>query len=152
MFNWGAWAVAIGDGYHLWSNPTKWTNNVLDYPYGSIDRNGRKLQQVGGKSYANNNLKNIDWLQRGVWEVSQHADIITAKTKWIFPVSVEESYAKKTVLIAYKLSTDGSEALVLALDMFSGERVNESPLPKPPFSQGITTNGTWTTIHRIKLH
>jgi hypothetical protein len=152
MYNWGVWTVAVGDGFNLWSDPVKWTNNVKDYPVGAVDFYGNQLTGTGGKMYARNNLKNIDWLMRGVWEVSQHSDIINAKTKWIFPVSVEDSYARKTVLTAYKLSTDGAEALVLSLDMFSGAGVNESPLPKPPFGQGITTNGTWTTVQRIKLH
>lgn len=151
-YNWGVWTVAFGDGKHTWSDPVQWTDNVKDYPFGATTFDGRPLQGTPGKMYARNSLKNIDWMQRGVYEVSQHKDIIDAATKWIFTTDPAVSYGNKKPLIAYKLSIDGSEALVLALDMFSGERVNESPLPKPPFSQGITTNGTWTTVQRIKLH
>jgi hypothetical protein len=154
MYNWGVWTVAVGDGYHSWSDPIQWTDRMTDYPPGSTTFSGQPLQMVAGKMYARNNLKNIDWLQRGVWEVSQHADIIDAKSAWIFPVSVEDSYAKKTPLIAYKLSRDGSAALVLALDMWGGEGSHKIDFPNSPLgfkNRKIVVNGTFTTVQQIKL-
>lgn len=151
MYNWGVWTVAFGDGYHLWSDPVKWTDDWRDGVHGAKLFDGREAPQAPGKMFARNNLKNIDWLQRGVWDVSQHRDIIDAPTKWICD-DPAVSYAKKSVLTAYKLSADGSEALVLALDMFRGEGLNESVLPAAVFgNRNITTHGTFTTVQRVKL-
>jgi hypothetical protein len=154
MWNWGVWTVAFGDGKHTWSDPVKWTNTITDYPFGAKTFDGRPLQGTPGKMFARNNLKNIDWMMRGVWEVSQHKDIIDAPTKWQFTVDPAISYQKRELLMAYKLSRDGTEALVLALDMFGGEGVNEHVFPQPPYSfsgKNFTTNGTWTSVIRVKL-
>jgi hypothetical protein len=153
MYNWGVWTVAVGDGYNCWSDPVQWTTSISDYPYAAVSFSGQKLPPVAGKMYARNNLKNIDWLQRGVWQVSKHKDIIEAKTEWVYPMAVEDSYRDKKPLIAYKLSSDGSEALVLALDMFSGEGVNNHTISLPNAGEEtkIITAGTFTTVQRIQL-
>lgn len=151
MYNTGVWSVAVGDGFHMWSDPVKWTATLTDYPWGTKDLNDKTLPFVAGKAYARNNMKNMDWTMRGVYDVSQHSDIIEANTKWVFPTSPEKSFLEKSLLTAYKLSGDGTEALILAHDAFNGESAHEYNINVAGKGFDITVDGTWTSVKRIKL-
>jgi hypothetical protein len=103
MFNWGVWAVAIGDGWHCWSDPVEWTDNVLDYPF-KASKNGNLLVNNSGRMYARNDMKNIDWLMRGVWEVSrpEAKQIIESAGGFTFVNDIDDSFYNRKPLIAYK--------------------------------------------------
>ena len=93
-----------------------------------------------------------------VYSLKQNEDILLANTNWVFPVSPWLAAggffhaSTKQPLVAYKLSSSGTEALVLAVDVY-----NEDMLPK---TINVTINGQnqqikiiykFTSIVRVQL-
>lgn len=150
MFNWGVWTVAVGDGFDCWYDPVLLTNDKSKQGFGCFRYDNSPLNQ-SNPEYPHNPLKNVDDLMAGVWAVSEHKDIIEAETKWIFPTEIEVSFYEKALLTAYKLSRDGSEVLILALDNWNGELVNDHFVEVNDEIINIKTFGTRTSVIRRKL-
>jgi hypothetical protein len=151
MFNWGAWTVAVGDGFDCWYDPVFVTNDKSKVGYGCFRNDNSPINRNGTAEYPHNSLKNVDDLMAGVWAVSQHKDIIESNTGWKFPTEIERSFYDRTLLFGYKLSADKSEALILALDNFNGGGVNEHTINVNGKEFIIKTFGTRTSVIRRKL-
>mgnify|MGYP003588413393 CR=1 FL=1 len=108
------WSMAFGDGADLWEivrwndDPREW--NFLDPVPGNVLPN----------SYPYSSLKGVNWFMAGVWAVSENKDIVEANTPWNFVNNsawVLFSNAEfQDPLIAWKLSSDGTKAMVLISD------------------------------------
>ncbi len=153
-YNWGVWATAVGDGFDCWNEPYPWTEDKEAYGYFAY-QDGKELPMKFGESasvYAAQPLKAIDWMMSGAWAVSQNADIIDTAGEWKWQTLPSESYSKKKLLLAYKLSRDRSSALVLAYDNFGkvdGETIHSIEIEGKPYT--IKTYGRYTSVVRINL-
>jgi len=153
-YNWGAWTM-IGGGLDCWSDPNTWSENKADWGWGANDPQGRELTIKHGENlskYPSQPLKNIDWMMSGVWSVSANKDIVEAESDWVFPTLPTKSYHDKSLLMAYKLSRDGSEALVLLLDGFGlvdGETTHKVVIAGKSYD--LKTHGRFTSVVRLKL-
>lgn len=151
MFNWGVWSVAVGDGFDLWNDSVYLTDNPKDTPYACHRAGSDQMLPYGENWYPTNPMKNVDDLMAGTWSVSQSKDIIEAAGKWQWITKPDRSLFERKPMITYKLSTDGREALVLVLDNFNGEGVNEINLNIKGKSYPLKTFGTRTSVVRLKL-
>jgi len=114
----GAWSVAFMDGIDLWEI-VRWNPDDREFLYRDPFWN-----VPGGNALPNTwpylTLKGIDWMMCGVWAVSQNKDIIDASTPWNFvnnSAFVLFSNAEfQDPLIGWKLSQDGTKALVMITD------------------------------------
>jgi hypothetical protein len=153
-YNWGVWTM-LGGGFDCWSDPNTWSENKSDWGWGAIDENGRELRLRHGENlskFPSQPMKSIDWMMSGVWSVSENKDIVDAETEWFFPVLPTKSYHEKSLLTAYKLSGDGSEALVLLLDGFGlvdGETTHKVVVSGKSYD--LKTHGRFTSVVRLKL-
>ena len=156
MYNWGVWTVAFGDGFHLWSDPDDWTDNVLHYPFGAQKFVAgtesspvvQYLNKVNGKMYARNDMKNVDWLMRGVYGVSIHKTIINDNSgSWVIN-DIDDSLFNKKPLVAYKQTNSGT--LILAYRWYALESsVEQVPVTIGGNTYFVETHGTWTGIRAI---
>jgi hypothetical protein len=154
-YNWGVWTLAVGDGFDCWSDPHYWSENKADWGGNAFDLNMQPLPLKYGEKasrYAVQPMKNIDWLMSGVWSVSANKDIIDDATAWRFAEAPSRSYNAKKVLIAYKLTKDNKEALVLALNSFGktdGETTHNFFINSKMYQ--VKTYGRFTSVVRMSL-
>lgn len=147
MFNWGVWAVAILDGLYLWSDDKKFTDNVSHHPF-KAEKNGTLLPTVDGVMYARNNMKNVNWLIRGVYEVCKPdaKAIIEAAGDFIFPNDIFDSLTNRKPLIAHK--KHNGKVLILCYCWYSLE---SQIITTAVTIEGVTYNaksyGTWTGVN-----
>jgi len=152
-FNWGAWTVAVGDGFDCWSDPNYWDDKKEFWGWGATDLNGNDLPIKQGEhlsKYPSQPMKNIDWMMSGAWAVSENLDIVEWKSDWNFVKLPTKSFADKKVLIAYKVKNN--VALVLALDGFGkidGETVHSFEIGGKSYN--VKTKGRFTSVVRLKL-
>ncbi|MFB0909123.1 MAG: hypothetical protein QMB03_12785, partial [Spirosomataceae bacterium] len=156
MFNWGVWTVAVGDGFDCWYDPWYVTNDISQNGFNCFNSREKDLPIALPAQYPHSPLKNVDDLMAGVWAVSQHKDIIEAKTNWRFIQTPDESLFGRKPMIAYKFSEKASEALVLIYDAFSGETVTEhqTTIQLPDGTNkplNVKTFGTRTSVMRVKF-
>jgi hypothetical protein len=108
-----------------------------------------------------------DWSYIGHLQIAQNRDIVEAATSWLtpdykkngtytsgtgnYPVSL---YANQTALSKYKLSADGTEALVLIISPFNNGYTKETHTLRLPakgnYEFTVDTWGTFTTVMRLK--
>lgn len=152
MQSFAAWMTAIADGFDIWEyrefleNQSTWER--IDQPQFDYQP----------PHYPYKSFKGVDWAMSSVYSLKQNEDILLANTEWVFPISPWVAAggffhaSTKHPLIAYKLSSNGTEALVLAVDSF-----NEDMVPK---SLNVSINGQnqeikiiykFTSIVRIQL-
>lgn len=152
MFNWGVWSM-LGDGFDCWSDGNTWSLNKADWGWGSRDLNGNILPEKYGENhskYPSQPMKNIDWLMRGVWCMSENKDIVEYDSQWNFAILPTRAFHNKSVLIAYKLK--GNEVLALALDGFAGiDEVKSHEFKVGISKYSIKTYGRFTSVIRFKL-
>ncbi len=153
-FNWGVWTM-LGYGFDCWSDPNYWSENKSEWGWGANDANGNPLPNNFGEFYSKypaQPMKNIDWLMSGVWAMSQNKDIVESRSEWTFATLPTKSFHDKSLLLAYKLSNDGNEALVVALDGFGkvdGETTHSVSIAGKSYS--LKTYGRFTSVIRLKL-
>lgn len=153
-FNWGVWTM-LGDGFDCWSDPNYWSETKSDWGWGAKDSNGNDLYNRFGEhvsKYSAQPMKAVDWMMSGVWAMSSNKDIIDAKTEWKFVTLPTKSFHEKTVMTAYKLSSDGNSALVLALDGFGkvdGETTHSIMIEGKNYD--LKTYGRFTSVVRLKI-
>ena len=136
-----AWALFAMDGIHMWE-VIKWNGNTQEFlvrsPFFGIP---------GGDALPNTfpyqTLKGYDWMMCGIWAVSMNKDIVDAPTP-IVPINnnawqLFSNDEFQDPAMAYKLSADGTKALVLVTDFTA--RTEEIR------THNITINGT---VHQIK--
>lgn len=163
------WSFAYGDGMYIWS-PAPGTIGG-EYNNERYENDNPMIYYWGDIAIADNGL--YDWFHVGYWQVMQNRDIVSANTNWYKPelywngswtsdnntdrnnIPVMLCQAKAPIS-AYKLSTDGSEALVIITNPYNNgytkethqirlQTVNGSP------SYSIDTWGQYTTVVRITL-
>jgi hypothetical protein len=153
MFNWGIWTI-VGDGFDCWSDGNTWSLNKADWGWGSRDLNGNVLPEKYGENhskYPSQPMKNIDWLMRGVWCMSENKDIVEYDSQWNFVTLPTTAFYNKSVMIAYKVK--GNEVLSLALDGFAGidEIRSHSFILNNGKNYSVKTYGRFTSVIRFKL-
>ncbi|SOE23771.1 hypothetical protein SAMN06298216_4155 [Spirosomataceae bacterium TFI 002] len=169
MHNASVWAHAFCDGADLWSSPYARTDDPTHLGPSTevFDLNNKKIptsfKPNSNAQYAVQNYQNIDRWEGGKWAISQSKDIIDANSKWEFTRVKKGNQAydrtipsyslyQKTPLVAYKLSADKKEALVLAYDAWN------NPLKQTVLSvevagksYSVKVFGRYTSVVRIQL-
>jgi hypothetical protein len=153
------------DGLYMWDNPNTYGGEFNVYP----QEYTQDYYIYGNNSEIDNST--YDWLYIGYWQVEQNKDIVSANTSWIrpqvfyngawtsdtdannsnYPVML---YNKQAPLSAYKLSADGTEALVIMINPFNNGYTKETfkirLQTKDNQEFDIDLYGNYTTVVRIK--
>ena len=143
------WGMAYADGLYCWADGTNFDE------FNTSDASG----QLGRASW--------DWAYVGYWQVFQNKDIVEANTAWLVPdyeksagswtISTENYpvvlFANKRPICRYKLSADGTKALVICTNPFNNgytKATHKFRLPaKSNYEFTVDTWGTYTTVIRL---
>jgi len=159
------WAFGYMDGLYMWDNPNVYGGEFNHYPaeytldyyrYGNLD-------EIDNSSY--------DWLYIGYWQIEQNRDIVSANTAWVrsqiywngawtsdtdanntnYPVML---YNRQAPISAYKLSADGTEALLIITNPFNNGYTKETfkirLQTKGNQEFDVDVWGNFTTVIRLK--
>jgi DUF971 family protein len=147
----GVWGMAYADGFFAW-------NETAGLDIDEFNTND-PCQQLGRASW--------DWVYVGYWQVWQNKDIVEAATDWLVPdyeksagvwTTTTENYpislfAFQRPLCRYKLSADGTKALVICVNPFNNgytKATHKFRLPaKSNYEFTIDTWGTYTSVVRL---
>jgi hypothetical protein len=159
------WAFAYCDGLFLWDNPGTLGGEYNQYP-----------QEYTVSAYIYGDLQHIDpvaldWYYIGYWQVMQHRDIISADTAWektelywngVWTSNTDANTSNYPIMLynaqapisAYKLSADGTEALLIITNPYNNGYTKASFTVRLP-SKGnqqftVDTWGLYTSVIRIK--
>ena len=145
------WGRAYCDGFFAW-------NEGQNFNFDEFET-GRGGQQLGRSIW--------DWAYVGYWQVWQNKDIVEANTDWLVPqfqksagqwTSGNENYpihlfANQRPICRYKLSVDGSTALVICTNPFNNGYTKATHTFRLPSNSNYTftidTWGTYTTVVRL---
>jgi hypothetical protein len=162
------WGFAYCDGLLMWDGQNAMggeynhgpcnDENFANFFYGFGD-----LQQLDNGVF--------DWLYVGYWQVEQNRDIVAADTNWEktqllvsgtwtsntdannsnYPVML---YNQQKPISAYKLSADGTEALLIIVSPFNNGYTKETHTVRLPTKSNqqfdVDTWGNFTTVIRLK--
>jgi hypothetical protein len=163
------WGFAYCDGLSMWDDPNAMGG---EYNHGPCD-NPTSLSNF---YYGFGNLMQLDngvfdWLYVGYWQVEQNRDIVAADTAWVrsqlywnsawtsdsdanntnYPVML---YNRQAPISAYKLSADGTEALLIITNPFNNGYTKETfkirLQTKGNQEFDVDTWGNFTTVIRLK--
>jgi hypothetical protein len=165
MYNFGIWSMAYADGLFMW-----WFGTV-----GEENGAARASREAGETNwqfkYGECNWvgkSSLDWAYVGYFHAKQNDDIISANTSWLvpdlsigggswttgtanYPVSL---YNNSRPIARYKLSADGTEALVLIYNGFNNGYTKSTftfRLPaKSNYQFTVDVWGNYTTVIRLK--
>lgn len=166
-----AWSFGYADGTFLWEAPNgEW--NFEDYQSYNVlvyNEETKQWQETDFEKFANN-FSSQDWFYSTMYTMYQNKDILEANTEWQtasykkpnntyttgtenYPVT---SWLNSQPLCKYKLSTSGTEALVLCLNPFNIGYTKDThnfkiQLNSTDYTFSLDTWGNYTTIMRIKL-
>ena len=160
------WAFGYMDGLYMWDNPNAYGGEFNHYPaeytldyyrYGNLD-------EIDNSSY--------DWLYIGYWQVMQNKDIVGADTPWLKPELKIDSttwtsntdadtsnypvmlYNQQRPISAYKMSADGTEALLIMTNPFNNGYTKDTFTVRLPAKSNqqfdIDVWGNYTTVVRLK--
>lgn len=172
----GVWCFAYGEGLFVWNegpfgaDEDKGADLYWKQQYGW---NGEENSITGNIVAMYGDISNIDnggmdWLYAGYLQVSQHKDIIEADTPWLKPEVYWNNewktgkynypvylYNRNAPISAYKVSADGTEALVITCHgTNNGYTKSTFSLRFPTLSNRVELVNTWgnyTSVIRIKL-
>jgi hypothetical protein len=162
------WGFAYCDGLSMWDDPNAYGG---EYNHGPCDN-----INFGNFFYGFGNLQQLDngvfdWLYVGYWQVEQNRDIVAANTEWTktqllvsgtwtsdtdannsnYPVML---YNQQKPISAYKLSTDGTEALLIIVNPFNNGYTKATHTVRLPTKGNqqfdVDTWGNFTTVIRLK--
>ena len=158
MHNAAVWSHAVGDGADLWSEPYARMNDVRylgndTYVY---DLKGNRVPTSfypnSSSQHAIENYSNLDRWQGGKWAISVNKDIMESTTTWQWNLLPSDAYYDKKPLIAYKLSEDAKEALVLVYDAWNNPLKQKIiPIVVEGKSFEVKIFGRYTSVIRLKL-
>jgi hypothetical protein len=159
------WGFAYCDGLNMWDNPNamggEFNHNPAEY---SLD-----YYIYGNLQELDNGV--FDWLYIGYWQVEQNRDIVASDTAWVRPqlywssawTSDSDStnsnypvilYNRQAPISAYKLSADGTEALLIITNPFNNGYTKETfkirLQTKGNQEFDVDTWGNFTTVIRLK--
>ena len=162
------WGFAYCDGLSMWDDPNAMGG---EYNHGPCDN-----PDLYNYFYGFGNLQQLDngvfdWLYVGYWQVEQNRDIVAADTAWVrsqlywnsawtsdsdanntnYPVML---YNRQAPISAYKLSADGTEALLIITNPFNNGYTKETfkirLQTKGNQEFDVDTWGNFTTVIRLK--
>jgi hypothetical protein len=162
------WGFAYCDGLSMWDDPNAYGG---EYNHGPCDN-----ISFANFYYGFGNLQQLDngvfdWLYVGYWQVEQNRDIVAANTEWTktqllvsgtwtsntdannsnYPVML---YNQQKPISAYKLSTDGTEALLIIVNPFNNGYTKATHTVRLPTKSNqqfdVDTWGNFTTVIRLK--
>lgn len=167
------WSMAYTDGSWCWESYTQgeepesiaWWQNYYGYDgsennvfYATIGAYGETRSHSNGS---------WDWLYIGYFQVLQHKDIIAAPTVWKKAetywnsewLTGEKNYPVflfylRAPIVTYKLSADGTEALMLVISPYNNGYTKETHRVRLPTKGNreflVDTWGNYTSVIRIK--
>jgi hypothetical protein len=162
------WGFAYCDGLSMWDDPNPMGG---EYNHGPCDN-----INFANFYYGFGNLQQLDngvfdWLYVGYWQVEQNRDIVAADTNWEktqllvsgtwtsntdannsnYPVML---YNQQKPISAYKLSADGTEALLIIVNPFNNGYTKATHTVRLPTKSNqqfdVDTWGNFTTVIRLK--
>jgi hypothetical protein len=168
------WSMAYADGSWCWESYVQgeepesinWWQNYLGYNGEFENQVWYKVQGAYGETRSRSN-GSWDWLYIGYWQALQHKDIIAAPTIWKkaetywnsvwttgernYPVFL---FYLRAPIVTYKLSADGTEALMLVISPFNNGYTKETHRVRLPTKDNreflVDTWGNYTSVIRIK--
>lgn len=167
MYNMAVWSMTYADGLYFWyqaklgeeTGAARTDGEANSYSDGTIENKWGDTWCVGKSSY--------DWAYIGYLHASQNRDIIAANTDWKtpnykidstnwtsgtqeYPVSL---FNQSRPISKYKLSADGTEALVIIYNGFNNgytKVTHTLRLPdKANYQFTVDTWGSFTTVLRL---
>lgn len=147
----GVWGMAYCDGIFAW-------NENVGMLFDEFET-ARPQQQLGRSCW--------DWIYVGYWQVWQNKDIVEAPTNWLVPQFEKSAgqwtlgnenypihlFANQRPICRYKLSVDGSTALVICTNPFNNGYTKATHTFRLPASSNYTftidTWGTYTSVVRL---
>jgi len=159
-----AWSFAYLDGLYLWDD------NVIGGEYNKWRAEFTTEWQAYGDIYEIDNGA-YDWFHIGYWQILQNRDIVAANTDWVKPEYKNGSvwtsntdanttnfpimlYNAQLPISAYKLSADGTEALLLITNPFNNGYTMDTHTVRLPTKANqefiVKTWGNYTTVVRLK--
>lgn len=167
MYNMAVWSMTYADGLYFWyqaklgeeTGAARADGEANGYSDGTIESKWGETWCVGKSSY--------DWAYIGYLHASQNKDIIAANTDWKtpnyslgggswtsgtqdYPVSL---FNQSRPISKYKLSADGTEALVIIYNGYSNgytKATHTLRLPdKANYQFTVDTWGSFTTVLRL---
>jgi len=167
MYNMAVWSMTYADGLYFWyqaklgeeTGAARADGEANGYSDGTIESKWGKHWCVGKSSY--------DWAYIGYLHASQNKDIIAANTDWKtpnyslgggswtsgtqdYPVSL---FNQSRPISKYKLSADGTEALIIIYNGYSNgytKATHTLRLPdKANYQFTVDTWGSFTTVLRL---
>lgn len=172
------WSFAYADGMFHWSYKDAgcedkeaydwWAINYYNRNIGDPDvQENREILESTFGTPIDRNFGSNDWMFIGYRQVLLHKDIVGASTSWLKPelywngawLTGENNYPstlcyQKAPISAYKLSEDGTEALLIITNSFNNGYTKASHRLRLPAKSNreftIDTWGTYTTVIRIK--
>ena len=162
------WGFAYCDGLNMWDDPNAMGG---EYNHGPCDNiaYANFFYGFGNLQQLDNGV--FDWLYVGYWQVEQNRDIVAADTSWEktqlyvsgtwtsntdannsnYPVML---YNQQKPISAYKLSADGTEALLIITSPFNNGYTKETHTVRLPTKGNqqfdVDTWGNFTTVIRLK--
>ena len=162
------WGFAYCDGLNMWDDPNAMGG---EYNHGPCDDSNYANFYYGFGNLMQLDNGIFDWLYVGYWQVEQNRDIIAADTSWEktqlyvsgtwtsntdannsnYPVML---YNQQRPISAYKLSADGTEALLIITSPFNNGYTKETHTVRLPTKGNqqfdVDTWGNFTTVIRLK--
>lgn len=163
------WSMAYADGLYLWDNTPPTIGG--EYTHENFDQETSLVYFWGLLTTLNNGL--FDWFHIGIWQVMQNRDIVSANTNWEKPqlywngswtsntdanstnIPVMLAQAKAPIS-AYKLSDDGTQALLIITYPYNNGYTKSTHTIRLPTVAGVPeytvdTWGQYTSVIRINL-
>lgn len=178
MFNIALWGMAYADGCYFWDDMYigEDKNIFLDYLEGAFSNPWADQRQAGitntnalfGDCITNGKMS-TDWPYIANFLLAQNKDIIEANTNWLVPdLSLGNGswttgtanypvmlFNQSKPIARYKLSADGTEALLLIHSGFNVGYTKETHTVRLPSKNNaqytVNTWGNFTSVIRIKL-
>jgi len=163
------WSMAYADGLYMWDNVP--TTIGGEYNHENFNGDSPLIYYWGYLNTLNNGL--FDWYHIGIWQVMQNRDIVSANTSWEktelywngswtsdtdadstnIPVMLAQA---KAPISAYKLSDDGTQALLIITYPYNNGYTKSTHTIRLPTVAGdpeytVDTWGQYTSVIRINL-
>lgn len=163
------WSMAYADGLYLWENTPSTVGG--EYNHENYPTENSLIYYWGDLRTLNNGM--FDWFHVGIWQVMQNKDIVSSSTDWQRPqlfwngtwtsdndanstnIPVMLAQAKAPIS-AYKLSEDGTQALLIITYPYSNGYTKSTHTIRLPGVAGVPeyavdTWGQYTSVIRINL-
>lgn len=163
------WSMAYADGLYLWDNHPATIGG--EYNHENFNSDNSLIYYWGALDTLNNGM--FDWFHVGIWQVMQNRDIVSANTAWEktqlywngawtsntdtnstnIPVMLAQA---KAPISAYKLSDDGTQALLIITYPYNNGYTKSTHTVRFPTIAGnpqftVNTWGQYTSVIRVNL-